>query len=506
MRINGVELENFASYKSLEFDYSDQGLTLLKGATGSGKSTLCDAVPWIIYGCTAKGGAVNEVLSWPGDQVTKGKLVFSVGEYPTVIVRTRGPKPKDNDLYYVENGTERRGKDIPDTQRLINQFLGADADLYLAGAYYHEFSQTAQFFTTTAKNRRAMCEQMVDLTLATKLQPRLADSRKLLVQQESKLENDIYKLRTNIDLLKRSFTAETVKHGDWEVNKIKKLAILKEKYDSFEKDKLDAVEYLIEQDKTWVNQQQTDNKSTMCRHCGSVKKAKPVQVDSKSPYADQIDKELARPNTYLTQYNELEAETNPYDGTAKSIALDQQAKELELEETNELVLQLKLDLDDVSALSDVVADFRSATIQNTIQTLESSTNQLLTDHFDAEIRVLFAAGDADKIDIEIFKDGNLCVFTQLSKGQRQLLRLCFAISCMQTIQNHHGVKFEQLFLDEALDGLDSVLKVKAFGLLQAIAQSYDSVFVVEHSQELKDLFDTQYQVQLVNGESVIEKS
>ena len=77
---------------------------------------------------------------------------------------------------------------------------------------------------------------------------------------------------------------------------------------------------------------------------------------------------------------------------------------------------------------------------------------------------------------------------------------------MQTVANHNGLDFKQLFFDEALDGLDDTLKSKAFNLLQKLSTQYDQIYVVEHSQAFKSLFDTTYAVTLVNGESVIEKT
>jgi len=59
VKILSCVLENFASYERLEFDFSPQGLTLIEGPTGSGKSTLCDAIPWILFGRTAKDGALD---------------------------------------------------------------------------------------------------------------------------------------------------------------------------------------------------------------------------------------------------------------------------------------------------------------------------------------------------------------------------------------------------------------------------------------------------------------
>src|SRR5271157_2409345 len=109
MRVISAKIENFSSYKTLEFDFTKQGLTLIQGATGSGKSTLCDVIPWGLFGITSKGGTVNDVISWPGDKVTKVTLYLE----NVTIHRSRGPKPKDNDLnFWPIDGLMIRGKDL----------------------------------------------------------------------------------------------------------------------------------------------------------------------------------------------------------------------------------------------------------------------------------------------------------------------------------------------------------------------------------------------------------
>ena len=158
-----IEVRNFASYSKLVIDFTQEsGLTLIEGPTGAGKSTLCDIVPWVLFGRTAKGGTVDEIRTWNNREPTIGTVVLSLPDGKWEIVRTRG---KSNDLAFRCAGLQdlQRGKDLSDTQRLLNQKLGMDFDLYLAGAYYHEFSPTAQFFTSTAKTRRVTCENLVDL-------------------------------------------------------------------------------------------------------------------------------------------------------------------------------------------------------------------------------------------------------------------------------------------------------------------------------------------------------
>src|SRR5258706_10723800 len=95
--------------------------------------------------------------------------------------------------------------------------------------------------------------------------------------------------------------------------------------------------------------------------------------------------------------------------------------------------------------------------------------------------------------------------TQLSKGQRQLLKLCFSVSVMQAVSNQHGISFKQLFFDESLDGLDENFKLKACTMLENLALDDTGVYLVEHSMSVKAMINNKYKVGLVNGSSQIEK-
>ena len=175
MRILKATAHNFGSYSLIDFEFTDKGLTLISGPTGTGKSTLADIIPWGLFGVTAKGGLADEVRTWNADEVTSVVLYLE----SLIIVRIRGKGGKGNDLYFQHTGKDRiRGKDLNDTQRLINQHLGITPETYLAGAYFHEFSQTASFFTTSAKIRRQITEQMADLDLAKTLALELTETRK----------------------------------------------------------------------------------------------------------------------------------------------------------------------------------------------------------------------------------------------------------------------------------------------------------------------------------------
>jgi DNA repair exonuclease SbcCD ATPase subunit len=543
MKILNVHLENFASYKTLDFNFQDQGLTLIHGSTGSGKSTLMDAIPWVLFGVTAKNGKADEVCSWQGG-VTRGLVdVDLLNSRRATVVRTRGRN--SNDLYYSiwpedpdELPKDVRGKDIPDTQRLINELLGFNADLYLAGAYYHEFSPSAQFFQTTAKNRRAITEQLADLSLATSLSLKAKSQLKLIDSELTQIESSIVSLTAEQRTLESTISQIAKSRDNWYHQNKKKLKDLEEKRDSFnsEKDKeiieLESkiLSLLIKDHNYYIEESKKITASlpdqvVKCKHCGSSKNneeynqkkqtlSKLIQEQLKNDFLQReqdslllvLEQVKAQENTYQTQIYEVMSEVNPHTNALYSLEAKAHEAQQKLKEQTAKKEKAVHEQTDLDILQDVLAEFRGNIIENATLALETKTNGLLNNHFDAELRIELQVQDADKLEAIIYKDGNIATFTQLSKGQRCLLKLCFGIAVMKAAQQHHAIDFQQVFFDEALDGLDDTLKAKAYGLLENLAVDYNSLFIVEHSAYFKERFDNKVFVALTNGNSEIEQN
>lgn len=508
MRIRHCNLENFASYGFLNFNFENKGLTLIQGATGSGKSTLCDAIPWVLFGTTAKNGAVDEVLAWNATGPTVGSVCLDLNGNFLVIRRVRGGKNNDLCFFTSEAGEAIRGKDMVDTQKLINAKLGIDSALYLSGAYFHEFAQTAQFFITTAKNRRAICEQLVDLSLAKNLQADLSEQKKALTKTQASYASKVQLYTDRVQMLSRD-NGYGAKAKTFEVDKAAKVQAA-EKNAKAVKAKIKPAEYFTQAAVDISEAEKTIGDET-CSKCGSKTHSEDHETIAKLKM--ELRAERTQNTMYIQTYTNLVAQIgeeksreNTYNLLLTQQLSDLAEAETALEGWKSEFEDASHDLADIELLGEVVTDFRGALIKNTIQDIENQTNTLLSNHFDAEIKVSFEVADADKLDVTIYKDGNNCVYSQLSKGQRQLLKLCFGVSVMRTVANHHGTAFNAVFFDEALDGLDDVFKVKAFNLLKTIALEYESVFIVEHSAALKALFERSFEVELIGGNSVIAES
>jgi DNA repair exonuclease SbcCD ATPase subunit len=307
-----------------------------------------------------------------------------------------------------------------------------------------------------------------------KIKDSLKSQEKEWSKQATTFTNNRTALQSNIDFLKDFAAVQTRKSEAWQVQHDADIDRAIKAHDQFEANRKKIV-------------------SKKCNSCGTIL-AQPKEVidDSRNPYIDRLENLCSQKNPYSAEAKDCSAEVTTHEGKLKEI-------EVHLLNTQEK-------LADIEQLLVVTDTYRSVSINNTISYVETQTNRFLMENFDAEIQVKFEVESADKLDVQIFRGENLASFTQLSKGQRQLLKLCFGISVMQAVQNHHGVKFHQIFIDEATDGLDEQMKGKVFKLLETLTREYGDVFLVEHSESLKNLFTNKYTVELVNGESQINRN
>lgn len=572
MKLLNFEVTNFGSYKHLAFDFSESGLALVYGATGAGKSTLSDAPCWILYGHTAKGGAVDDIRSWQaGEDPTVGVLTVKLSTGNITVVRIRGGSK--NDLYWTEASTPHkleRGKDITETQKRLETRLGVDCDLYLAGAYYHEFSGSGAFFTAKAKDRRELFERLANLDFPTRLAEKISLARKEEKQLIDVTVAALNKARGHLEAVEGTSRSVDEEFEKWNKSQKELMVELKVRADNFQEElkkrfekvakdhadfdaatqrelaglhkeiqDLTAAVYPPDSLSASVNDLKGRLESlpkAACPACGAPSNSNEHQ--SIQILLTEQNRKIHE-NGHLTvllanaqkRYNRVLATINPYENSLSQTSIQENPHEIRLiqeeKRLNPFIAQkIKLETSLAAAtegyealktqlsghtrrlysllqLYDLSFDLRGALLKRTVASIEDSTNRNLTAHFDAEIRVSFGIEDSDDLMVKITKDGYECNYKQLSKGQRCLLRLCFAVAVQSAASNRAGVHFDNLFFDESLEGLDAELKTKAFGLLQELANGRESVLVVEHFPEFQQLFSRKYRVELENNLSEI---
>lgn len=564
MKILRGEVENFGSYNNLEFDFSQQGLALIFGKTGSGKSTIPDMVSWVLFGETAKNGSIDDVRNWTNLEVpTKGTLEVETYDGVRIVV-TRERGGKRNDLLWSESNVHAdpiRGKDLIDTQRLLEARLGVDSYLYFGAASFHEFCPTGLFFLSKAKDRRAVFERIANLELATKLSAHCGDSLRKSNRNSDSILRDASTLYAHIDISTNLLARALSSSSEWIQDRETTIKEFKTKGETFEKTKLEKIQAIQLRKERWdldnltkkneaekkiqkiaesiedpnliLKRIENQKKLGSCVICGQPLKEYQAKIDALNAKLAENDRLLDKveaighqqaelyqtPNPFLLALKSAKEEINSYEEhikdeerrinpfTAQIAQLEADIKEQEEESAKLEAEQKELDtnISNLEQLQDLTAQLRVELLTQSVRNVQDSTNRYLEKYFDSEIRIEFALEGIDDLKVNIQKSGYDCVFKQLSRGQRSLLRLCFVVSMMKAAANNAGIHFGTLFFDEVLDGLDGDLKIKAFGLLEELSTEHESVFVIDHAQEFQNLFSKRYQVTMESDISHIEE-
>jgi DNA repair exonuclease SbcCD ATPase subunit len=566
MKITELEVTNFCSYPKFSINLDNLGLSLLYGKTGSGKSTVMDMSCWVLFGVTAKDGAADDVRSWQTPNApTVGQIKVELPGEAITITRIRG-RSNQNDLYFTENESNEphRGKDATETQKIINSKLGIDADTYITGAYFHEFSPTASFFVDKAKDRRALFEKIANLELPKKLAETSSAKRKEVKNLVESKELEYHRLLGTLDSVSKRvpFIERNLAH--WEDTKLLNINRIQSLADNFEEDQVKKVisientiiaknndiDKLIETientkikpdnyfDKQLDSLTHVNHDDKICTACGQtvlqtekvqelekkrrdIERARTANVILKTQkennirklqelgniikeYESQIEVEKQKINPYVDQIEQEKQRLNPYEADLVKLKKElDDTKAIELQIRNQLQ-NLKNTLTSLNILYDLTSDLRAELLNNAVVLMEKSTNGILEKYFDSEISVQFSLS-GDSLNVAIQKSGYECNFKQLSKGQRQLLKLAFVVSVMKAASNKSGVQFETVFFDEALDGLDETLKIKAFNLFQELEQEHASVLLIDHAQAFQNMFTRKFHVTMAGDISSVEE-
>lgn len=572
MRLQSCYVCNFGSYATFGFDFNNLGLALIYGKTGAGKSTIADMVSWILFGVTAKDGAVDDVRSWTHmGEPTAGSLTVMVGSSFISVHRIRGTQ-SENDLYWTDGeGPPRRGKDMTETQKFIEQRLGVTPELYAIGAYFHEFSPAGSFFTAKAKQRRELFEQLANLSLPVNLAEKTQNEKKKAKIEISAANISLAALDAKLEQLRKSHANASTSRDRWDANqneliqeiknkvsgfdkaKAGQIADLRRKRDSFESGRQMTVaalklqasncRTLIESFGTNYHEQimalrdkisklgmdacptcktprshvqraqyekqiadilqQQNERSNRANELTAILTKLRTEESAVNPFDAQVESAQASVNNFSELLAAEEGKINPFTPTLVQIAQDIKTAQDEQKKVTKQFKAANARYVSLDTLYDLSSVLRAKLLEQVTCEIENLTNSYLLKHFDSELSVQFAVDNSDNLQVVIQKSGYECSYKQLSKGQRGLLKLTFGLAIMKAASDKAGVFFDTLFFDEALDGLDSELKVKAFSLFEELGKSHNSVMLVEHATEFQNLFETKLHVEMCDEQSYV---
>ena len=126
-----VKLNNFLSFEEASIDLCDNGYTLVSGinnslddnakSNGSGKSSIWEAISWVLTGETIRGS--KDVVNKYTSNGAKVEIDFSINNIPYKLIRTKDDKDLGTNLKFYVNGQDKSGKGIRDTEKILQEYL-----------------------------------------------------------------------------------------------------------------------------------------------------------------------------------------------------------------------------------------------------------------------------------------------------------------------------------------------------------------------------------------------
>lgn len=126
-------------YKSIEFEIIDfeslHPITLIKGKTGSGKTSIIEALFWCLYGGSLKDLPASKIKSKYIKSGTKVALTLIIGNNSILIIRTHAYKEAEeypqSGVYLEINGEVYQDEKNSDINKKIESLLGVPVNLFI---------------------------------------------------------------------------------------------------------------------------------------------------------------------------------------------------------------------------------------------------------------------------------------------------------------------------------------------------------------------------------------
>ncbi|GAB3026353.1 DNA double-strand break repair ATPase Rad50 [Natronobiforma cellulositropha] len=176
MRVSRVRLENFKCYGESDLRLRD-GVTVVYGVNGSGKSSLLEAVFFALYGSKALDDRTLDDVITTGEEETGVELWFSHDgrEYHVERrLKLRGERATTTKCV-LESGDETI-EGARDVRREITELLRMDADAFVNCAYVRQ-GEVNKLIHASPRERQDMIDDLLQLGALEEYRERASDAR-----------------------------------------------------------------------------------------------------------------------------------------------------------------------------------------------------------------------------------------------------------------------------------------------------------------------------------------
>ncbi len=174
MRFDRLELRNFKPYGDASLELPD-GVTVIHGLNGSGKSSLLQACFFALYGARALDGTLDDVIT-NGEEESDIDLWFTHAGTQYHISRQLREYDNRTDHDCTLEGPDTTRDGVRDTRQFVTDLLRMDANAFVNCAYVRQ-GEVNKLINATATERQAMIDELLQLGKLEEYRERAGQAR-----------------------------------------------------------------------------------------------------------------------------------------------------------------------------------------------------------------------------------------------------------------------------------------------------------------------------------------
>lgn len=235
-----MTVEGFGPLEKIEFDWSLEGLNIIRAKNGTGKTKLINALVWACYGKTLSGSVLtwkkHRAKDYKGAMVclsfTKDGIYYQVircKEYTGII---EGAKGKNRLLIYKE-GKLQESDGKKESKENLSEIMGYSFDLFKNSIVFGQ--KLKRLVSETGPNKKKLLDEAFEVTYIAKALEKANQEYKTLSGNTTLLEQIIESLNQRIEQVNKEIerenqlllSFESDKKADLESERIKVKALRK---------------------------------------------------------------------------------------------------------------------------------------------------------------------------------------------------------------------------------------------------------------------------------------
>lgn len=213
IKFNKIHIENFLSLGEVELSLDNQGYVLVSGinanpndnakSNGSGKSSIFEAIIWVITGETSRG--IKDVVNLYGCDGALVELQFECDNNKYTLIRSKEHSKNKTNLKIYINDEDKSGKGLRDGEKLLSQYLPDLTPNLISSVIILGQGLPSRFTNNTPSGRKDLLEKLCRSDFMIEDLKERCNARKSLLSNDLRsCEDTLLTLTTKQGILKEN--------------------------------------------------------------------------------------------------------------------------------------------------------------------------------------------------------------------------------------------------------------------------------------------------------------